>query len=294
MHKDWRRRLKRKILEDIRISEIRIVNPRTRSKLRFQGIVNSISKIGLKRPITVTRRELAEDGTRFDLVCGQGRIEALLALGESTIPAAVVEVSREDQFLMSLIENIARRPPSNKDLVQEVKNLKGRGYSVPEISTKLGNDADYIAAIVHLIEHDGASLVEAVEAKRLPLSIALLIASADDPAIQSALSQAYESGELRGSRFKEAKRIIARFGAKRSGAEPQAARVRLSGEELVREYQRRTREQQVLVKRAALVRERLVLLRSAMRTLLGDEHFVTLLRAEQLQEVPELLVGENV
>jgi ParB family transcriptional regulator, chromosome partitioning protein len=286
--------LKRKTLEDIPISEIRIVNPRTRSKVRFQSMVNSIAKVGLKKPITVTRRELAEDGTRYDLVCGQGRIEALLELGESIVPAAVIEVSREDQFLMSLIENIARRPPSNKDLVQEVKNLKGRGYGIPEIAAKLGNDVDYISAIVHLIEHDGASLVTAVEAHRIPLSIALLIASADDPAIQSALSQAYESGQLRGARFKEAKRIIARFSAKRNGTEPVASKAVLSGEELVKEYQRRTREQQVLVKRAALVKERLVILKSAMRTLLEDDHFVTLLRAEQLQEVPAQLVDVRV
>jgi ParB family transcriptional regulator, chromosome partitioning protein len=285
--------LKSKILEDIPISEIRIVNPRTRSKTRFQSMVNSIAKVGLKRPITVTQRELAEDGTRYDLVCGQGRLEAVLALGESVVPAAVIEVSREDQFLMSLIENIARRPPSNRDLVQEVKNLKGRGYSIPEIAAKLGNDADYISAVVHLIEHDGASLVAAVEAHRIPLSIALLIASADDPSIQNALSQAYESGQLRGARFKEAKRIIARFSAKRNGAGTVASKAMLSGEDLVKEYQRRTREQQVLVKRAALVRERLVILKSAMRTLLEDEHFVTLLRAEQLQEVPGQLVDEG-
>lgn len=285
--------MRRQALEDISISEIRIVNPRTRSKRRFQGIVNSIETIGLKRPITVTRRELAEDGTRYDLVCGQGRVEALLALGESVVPAAVIDVSREDQFLMSLIENIARRPPSNKELVREVKSLKARGYSIPEISTKLGNDPDYISAVVHLIERDGASLVAAVEAHRIPLSVAILISGADDPGVQSALSQAYESGELRGARFKEAKRIILRFSAERNGTEAPASKVKLSGEELVKEYQRRTREQQILVKRAAQVRERLALLKSAMRTLLEDEHFVDLLRAEQLQDIPEQLVGEK-
>jgi ParB family chromosome partitioning protein len=286
--------LKRKSLEEIPISEIRVVNPRTRSKVRFQSVVNSIATVGLKRPITVTRRDLAEDGTRYDLVCGQGRVEAFVALGEATIPASVTDVGREDQFLMSLIENIARRAPTNGDLVNEVKNLKTRGYGVREIAQKLGNDVDYISAVVHLIDHDGASLVAAVEARRIPVSIAVLIASADDPSVQSALSQAYESGELRGARFKEAKRIIARFAARRSSAGNLAAKTRLSGEDLVKEYQRRTREQQALVRRAALIREKLVLLKSAMKTLLEDEHFVTLLRAEQLHQIPEQLVVEKV
>ena len=286
--------MKRKSLEEIPISEIRVVNPRTRSKVRFQSVVNSIATVGLKRPITVTRRDLAEDGTRYDLVCGQGRVEAFVALGEATIPASVTDVGREDQFLMSLIENIARRAPTNGDLVNEVKNLKTRGYGVREIAQKLGNDVDYISAVVHLIDHDGASLVAAVEARRIPVSIAVLIASADDPSVQTALSQAYESGELRGARFKEAKRIIARFAARRSGTGNPAPKIRLSGEELVKEYQRRTREQQALVRRAALIREKLVLLKSAMKTLMEDEHFVTLLRAEQLHQIPEQLVVEKV
>jgi ParB family transcriptional regulator, chromosome partitioning protein len=278
-------------LEAIPISEIKIVNPRTRSKVRFQTVINSIASVGLKRPITVTKRELAKDGTRYDLVCGQGRIEAFIALGQSTIPANIIEVSREDQFVMSLVENIARRPPTNNDLVNEVKALKSRGYEIREIAAKLGNDPEYISAIVHLIEHDGASLVAAVEARRLSLTIAAFIASADDPSIQSALSEAYESGQLRGARFKEAKRIVARFAAMRTTNGRTTGKPKISGEELVREYQRRTQEQKALVKRATLIREKLVLMKSAMRTLLEDDHFVALLRAEQLQHAPEQLVN---
>ena len=51
-------------IENIPISEIRVTNPRTRSKGRFQEIVASIAAVGLKRPITVSRRELEPDGTR--------------------------------------------------------------------------------------------------------------------------------------------------------------------------------------------------------------------------------------
>lgn len=285
--------MKRKALLDVAIAEIRIINPRTRSKKRFQEIVKSIQAVGLKKPVTLTRRSMADDGTQYDLVCGQGRIEAFLALGQTTIPAAVIEASREDQFVMSLVENIARRPTSNKDLLREVQTLRARGYGVPEIAAKVGNDPDYIRAITHLIEHDGASLVAAVEAGRLPVSIAVLIASADDPGLQSALSDAYESGALRGARFKEAKRIIAQFSANRRKAGQPEQRRELTAEALVREYQQRTREQQALVKRAALIREKLILIRSVVQKLLADENFVTLLRAEQLRDMPEVLISEK-
>ena len=43
------------------------------------------------------------------LVCGEGRLNAFRILGETHIPALVVDVTDEDAFIMSLAENIARR-----------------------------------------------------------------------------------------------------------------------------------------------------------------------------------------
>jgi ParB family chromosome partitioning protein len=55
---------------------------------------------------------------------------------------------------MSLIENIARRPSSNKSLYYEVRNLRARGYDLPTISRKLGIDRSYVGGIVRLVERD--------------------------------------------------------------------------------------------------------------------------------------------
>ena len=79
------------------------------------------------------------------LVCGQGRVEALVALGETHIPAVIIEARREDQFLMSLVENIARRPPSNRDILREVRSLRERKYSVADLAKKLGMERSYIS-----------------------------------------------------------------------------------------------------------------------------------------------------
>jgi len=167
-----------------------------------------------------------------------------------------------------------------------VSCLKNRGYEAKDIALKLGREVSYISAIDRLIEQNQADLAEAVEANRIPLSIALIIASAKEPEIQRALSEAYESGELRGKRFREAKRAIADYVAHRNRTNESQPKPALTGRELVKEYERRTREQQALVKRASCVREKLLLLRSAMNTLLADENFLTLLRAENLQDVP--------
>jgi len=65
-------------IEWIPLDRITVVNPRTRNQRIFKEIVDNIAQIGLKRPITVTRRTEA-DGAHYDLVCGQGRLEAYRA-----------------------------------------------------------------------------------------------------------------------------------------------------------------------------------------------------------------------
>ena len=95
------------------IVEVRVVNPRSRNRIKWLLVVQSIATVGLKRPITVARRPYsASDGKRYDLVCGQGRMEALIELGETMIPAIVIEAPEHDRQLMSLVENIARKPAS--------------------------------------------------------------------------------------------------------------------------------------------------------------------------------------
>jgi len=278
------------VIELVPISEIRVVNPRTRNKGKFQEIVASIAAIGLKKPITVSRRALESDGTRYDLICGQGRMEACRALGESTIPAVVTDTTREEQLVMSLVENFARRAPSNRDLLREVRALRERNYKTEEIAHKVGLDRTYINGIIHLLEHGEDGLAQAVEAGRLPISVATRIATGNDYEVQQALAEAYERGDLRGSKLIVAKRVISRRIAKlkKDGKIAQTRR-RLSGEALVREYKDRMPEQRQLVKKANITKERLLLLVSAIRRLMQDEHFITLLRAEDLADMPEQL-----
>jgi ParB family transcriptional regulator, chromosome partitioning protein len=281
------------VIERIPIAQIRIANPRQRNQAKWLMIVASIKEVGLKKPITVLRLpEPDEDGHCFDLVCGQGRIEAFQFLGETTIPAVITDVRREDQFLMSLIENIARRPPSSRAILYEVRNLRERGYTNTDIAKKLGMDRKYIAGIAHLVEHDEVSLVEAVEAGRLPVSIAVEIASGNDQEVSRAMTEAYESGALRGSKLGAVRRLMAERIAKRQkeGKAEQAQR-KVTGATLVKVYKQRVREQKELIAKADRVKERLALVTSAVRQLLADENFATLLRAESIPDMPAQLMA---
>ena len=46
---------------------------------------------------------------RYDLVCGEGRLEAFRMLDETEIPAVVIDAAEADCLVMSLVENLARR-----------------------------------------------------------------------------------------------------------------------------------------------------------------------------------------
>jgi len=276
-------------IESIPINEIRVANPRERNKVTFANIVSNIDKVGLKKPITVARRELGVDGTRYDLVCGQGRLQAVERLGDSTVPAIVIDASSEDRYLMSLVENIARRRPSNSELVREVRSLMDRGHKNTAMAEKLGLDITYINNIVRLLKKGEEQLIAQVEAGAVPLSIAVQIACASTADAQKALSEAYDRGDLRGSKFRTVQTIIARRFGKARGVEGKVKPV--SGKDLVHEYEEHTQRQRSLVRRATIVSNRLAMLRSAMSRLSEDDHFVTLLRAESLDKVPESLAG---
>ena len=75
------------------IDRIEVLNSRDRNMKVFEEIVENIRTIGLKKPITVTEREGADGTTAYLLVCGEGRLNAFRLLGETHIPALVVNVT---------------------------------------------------------------------------------------------------------------------------------------------------------------------------------------------------------
>jgi ParB family chromosome partitioning protein len=274
----------------IPIERITILNPRERNMRVFGDIVTNIAHLGLKRPITVTRRNKGEGSEHYDLVCGQGRLEAYRALGQAEIPAMVIDASEEDCMVMSLVENIARRQHRQIELVQEIGNLRRRGYSESEIARKTDLDAKYVRALLRLLEHGEERLITAVEKGSLPITVATAIAGSDDEAAQRALYEAYESGQLRGDKLAAARRLVDqrnRMGRRYTYQPGRGGR--LTADSLIRAFRQEADRQRLLVKKAELTRNRLLFMVSALRTLLADEHFVTLLRAEGLDSMPRYL-----
>jgi len=278
-------------IQMVPVDAITVLNPRAGNRRVFHELITSIAHLGLKKPITVRRRG-TERG--YDLVCGQGRLEAFIALGQSEIPAIVIEASQEDCYVMSLVENLARRHPGSLELMREIGALKDRGYTNTEIAAKIDFTADYIAAICYLLDHGEERLLAAVERGVMPANIAVEIARAADGDIQQALAEAYENKLLPG--ILAIRRIILQRNQRRKSP-PRTGRGgqntgKITAAALIRSYETEAQRQKLLVKKADLAQTRLTFIVNALRRLYADEEFLTLLRAEAIHTLPRPLAEQ--
>lgn len=65
-------------------------------------------------------------------------MEAYVALGETHIPAIVVDASEAERLLRSVIENIARRQQRPLELLQDIAVLRDRGIRAIRFADKTG------------------------------------------------------------------------------------------------------------------------------------------------------------
>jgi ParB family chromosome partitioning protein len=292
------------------IARIVVLNSRDRNMKVFEEIVESIQLIGLKKPITVAERPGEDGQPKYVLVCGEGRMNAFRILGETHIPALVVDVSDEDAFIMSLAENIARRGYRPLEILADIELLRNRGYSADVIIQKTGLSPKYVRDIVFLLEQGEERLIEGVQRGSIPLTTALEIAraSANDPNNANAnadgegqgegggsnlgdlLQEAYENGQLKGRQIIEAKRLIEKR-QQLGPSSPNAAQIKppTSSYSLVRTYQKEVERQRKMVLKAEHAHQRLLLVVQGLKKLFADENFVTLLRAEGLDTLPKYL-----
>jgi ParB family chromosome partitioning protein len=276
----------------IPVNGITILNPRARNKRVFQELVTSIERLGLKKPITVSQRP---GRSRYDLVCGQGRLEAFVALGQEQIPAVIIEASEDDCFVMSLVENLARRQHTPLELVRSIGALRERGYSINEVAAKIDFSPEYVSAICYLLENGEEKLISAVERGVIPHTIAMEIARAKEGDVQRALAQAYEEKAIPGNQILAIRQIIEQRNTSGKGIHNRRAVNRnqkpVTADTLIRSLQRETDRRRSFARRASLTRSRLVFVTNALKRLLGEDRFQLLMRAEGIQTLPSALAA---
>ena len=282
-------------IEIIPVEQIKIINPRARNKKTFRQIVDSIAKVGLKKPITVRRnKEQDESGQIYNLICGQGRLEAVTILGQREIPAIISGANELEGLVMSLVENLARRRHQPLELLNDIKELGNRGYTDKEIAAKIGLSRKYVQMMHLLLDNGEERLLAAVESGHIPVSVAIDIAETDKDGAQEALAQAYQLGQLRGKKLIVARRLVEQ--RQRRGKTFQSGRRSSSGSnrglssaQLVRAYEQEADRQRMMIKKSEITQSRLLFIVEAVRQLFADHNFMTLLRAEKLTTMPRPL-----
>lgn len=131
----------------IEIDRINILNPRVRNKKAFNQIVDNIAQVGLKRPITVTPCLSGTTGKEYDLVCGQGRLEAFLSCGQRPEKKEHLQQKRDIQLgfdaeILSLeigkimpIKTISERVRGSRRYQQIVVSIREVGIIEPPVVT---------------------------------------------------------------------------------------------------------------------------------------------------------------
>lgn len=279
-------------IQMVPVDAVAVLNPRARNKRVFQELVTSIEHLGLKKPITVSQRPGRH---RYDLVCGQGRLEAFIALGQAEIPAIVIDAAEDDCFIMSLVENLARRQHTPLELVRAIGSLRERGYSYNEIAVKVDFSPEYVGAICYLLENGEEKLISAVERGVIPHTVAMEIAKAKDGEVQQALAQAYEEKALPGNQVLAIRQIIEQRNNSGKGMHHRRTGNRMqktvTSDGLIRSLQREAERRKAVARRGTLTRSRLTFVTNAMKHLLADPHFVALMRAEGFHTLPTALAA---
>ena len=106
-------------------------------------------------------------------------------LGETEIPAVVIEASESQCLVMSLVENIARRTPRPIDIMREIGACM-RGVITTRLSAKRSAvGASWVNMIASLLERGEERLVAAVETGVIPITLAMEISRAESEEAQA-------------------------------------------------------------------------------------------------------------
>lgn len=277
----------------IEIAKIKFLNPRTRNKVVHEEIKESIKKRGLSKPISV--RAIDEGDFKYALICGQGRIEALVALGETIIPAIIRDVSEEDAYVMSLVENIARRRPRSNELLQVIKDMKIRGLSDSEISEITGYSSNWVSSINMLLDKGEHKLLSAVERGNLPLYLAVQFARCETEEAQDILTEAYDKKLIKSRDIIKIKHIlnqrtVGNKGAKAAGFYYHKPSKRMTAEELIELYENSIAEHKSVYNNSKFIKTNLLIVNEIFNIIMMNKSFQHILEQENLSELPSQIL----
>jgi ParB family chromosome partitioning protein len=282
--------MKNRRYQPIPVEKIKVLNPRIRDEEQFQMNVQSIENNGMLMPIRVNDRFLEKTG-QYELICGEGRLIAHQRLGKMKIMAEIVNCSRKDAYLQSLVENLARSSPGTMEFARELKQLRDEGWDYVQIGKICCRNPEYVKQYIGLVEKGENRLIQGVERQIFPISFALLVAQSDSANIQNVLMDAFDQGIVNCQNFARARRILsARVErAPLASATGTADHSGLTVSMLKKDISELTKAKDSFVREAESKENRFLTLLTAINTLWRDDSFLGLAAEEQLKDRPELV-----
>ena len=117
----------------------------------MDALTDSIERYGVLSPITV--REYSEG--QYELISGERRYRAAYSAGLVDIPCIIIEASRSDCAILSLLENLQREDLSFLEIAESYKELvKKEGYTSRDLSRKLGDKPYEVKERISLMRLD--------------------------------------------------------------------------------------------------------------------------------------------
>ncbi|ECB3951176.1 ParB N-terminal domain-containing protein [Salmonella enterica] len=277
----------------IKISDIKVVIPRSRNKLRHSENTESIDTSGLRKPITV--RRIVDKKYQFALICGQGRLESLTALGEELTPAIVLDIDENKAYIMSLVENMARVVPRAGEQFQRIKEMTEQGLTNKEISNSTGLSLHWITSLTMLISKGENKLLSAVESGSIPISLAVEIARVDFEGGQELLIKAFDKGLIK---HKDVGKIREILDSRDEGLKGYLnnnfgitkKKKKMTTDELKKIYQDNISQHRKIKNKAEYVEMNLLIANQIFKELVNDEEFLRILDEESLNEVVNIIV----
>ena len=116
----------------------------------FEDLKRSIEEKGIIQPILV--RPI--DGNRYQVVAGERRLRAAIALGIKQIPTYLKEINTDEEMLeIALIENVQREDFNPIDLGKGYQRLIDEcGLTQEEVAKKIGKDRTTVSNLIRLLK----------------------------------------------------------------------------------------------------------------------------------------------
>jgi ParB family transcriptional regulator, chromosome partitioning protein len=123
-------------------------NPR-RGLKQIEALAQSIAAYGLLQPLVV--RPCSRGG--FELVAGHRRLAALQRLGWERAPALVRDVSDEQAYVLTLVENLQREDLSPREEADALADLiRTRKWTTRQVAEAINRSAAYVSKRLRVFE----------------------------------------------------------------------------------------------------------------------------------------------